>query len=483
MNQLYQLELKSKIDDLYRMFKLIRLLILLGIISSGIYLAMNPELLSRIEKTPPLLTETELPSHIGPKIDPFKIVAVDEGAGIKEFSINLVQGEISQQLESVMYLEPVPSHLSQTKFENLNTQFHEGTAQIKVFVKDGSLWENTFEQSFEVEFDFTKPRLSVLSQQHIATQGGAEFVLLEAKDTKLQTVGVSVGPYEFEGIHASELDPDFNSTNIYAVLFALPLEIDNPKPIAFARDLVGNTTTSPLNFKIKPYRLKQTTPNVSKEFVELKVRPLYDEFVETMKQEEKVLLDDSNLIKVFKTVNENYRNELQKQLSILTYKRNKLATGTFAKPMASATTSNFGESRSYTVDGASAGRSRHDGLDLASIQRDSVVASNDGIVLLAKHFGIYGETVVLDHGMGLTTLYGHLSSITVSEGDVVVKSQEIGRSGATGLAGGDHLHFEFRIGTAPVTPKEWWDPHWIEDNINGKLSSVKESLSLGQVKP
>src|SRR5690606_32614942 len=144
--------------------------------------------------------------------------------------------------------------------ENLNTQFREGTAQIKVLVKDGSLWENILEQSFEVEFDFTKPRLSVLSQQHIATQGGAEFVLLESKDTNLQTVGVSVGPYEFKGIHASELDSDFNSTNIYAVLFALPLEIDNPEPIAFARDLVGNTTTSPLNFKIKPYRLKQTPP-------------------------------------------------------------------------------------------------------------------------------------------------------------------------------------------------------------------------------
>ena len=141
---------------------------------------------------------------------------------------------------------------------------------------------------------------------------------------------------------------------------------------------------------------------------------------------------------------------------------------------AASTTSNFGESRTYFLDGIEAGGSTHDGLDLASVKRDKVLASNSGTVVLAEHFGIYGNAVVIDHGMALTSLYGHLSELEVSIGQDVAKGEIIGRSGETGLAGGDHLHFEYRIANVPVNPREWLDAKWVRDHVFGKIKAVNK---------
>ncbi|HYV32526.1 MAG TPA: M23 family metallopeptidase, partial [Candidatus Binatia bacterium] len=100
-------------------------------------------------------------------------------------------------------------------------------------------------------------------------------------------------------------------------------------------------------------------------------------------------------------------------------------------------------------------------------------AANDGAVVLADFFGIFGNAVLLDHGCGLQTLYGHLSSIEVKAGETVRRGQEIGKSGQTGLAGGDHLHFTVLLDGIPINPAEWWDPHWIHDRIEEKLAPYK----------
>ena len=102
-----------------------------------------------------------------------------------------------------------------------------------------------------------------------------------------------------------------------------------------------------------------------------------------------------------------------------------------------------------------------------------VRAANDGAVVLADFFGIFGNAVLLDHGCGLQTLYGHLSSIEVKAGESVRRGQEIGKSGQTGLAGGDHLHFTVLLDGIPINPTEWWDPHWIHDRIEAKLVPYK----------
>jgi murein DD-endopeptidase MepM/ murein hydrolase activator NlpD len=114
----------------------------------------------------------------------------------------------------------------------------------------------------------------------------------------------------------------------------------------------------------------------------------------------------------------------------------------------------------------------HLGFDLASTAAAPIVAANAGHVLHAGWLGIYGNAVIVDHGLGIASLYAHLSSVEVAIGTPVVKGQPLGRSGATGLAGGDHLHFTVLVGGNPVNPVEWWDPGWIRDRVDRKLSTV-----------
>src|SRR6266446_4266366 len=132
--------------------------------------------------------------------------------------------------------------------------------------------------------------------------------------------------------------------------------------------------------------------------------------------------------------------------------------------------------RTYLYGGREVDRQVHLGYDLASFRQSPVPAANKGVVAFTGPLTIYGNAVVVDHGLGLQTLYGHLSSFTVKEGDAVTQGQELGRTGATGLAVGDHLHYEVLIGGVSVTPVEWWDGRWIRDHIGRPLREANIPL-------
>jgi murein DD-endopeptidase MepM/ murein hydrolase activator NlpD len=133
----------------------------------------------------------------------------------------------------------------------------------------------------------------------------------------------------------------------------------------------------------------------------------------------------------------------------------------------------FADRRTYVYKGQVIDHQDHLGFDLAVVQHTPVVAANDGIVSYAAYLGIFGNTIVIDHGCGLQSLYGHLSSFGVKVGDQVKRGQVIAHSGQTGLAGGDHLHFTMLLDGIPVNPVEWWDPHWIHDRIQAKLQAYQ----------
>jgi murein DD-endopeptidase MepM/ murein hydrolase activator NlpD len=130
----------------------------------------------------------------------------------------------------------------------------------------------------------------------------------------------------------------------------------------------------------------------------------------------------------------------------------------------------FGDKRTYLYGGKAIGDSVHMGVDLASTQQAPIEAANNGVVVFTGNLGIYGNTIIIDHGLGLSSLYGHLSGITAKKGQQVKKGDVIGHSGMSGLAGGDHLHFSILVGSQFVDPKEWWDPHWIADNVQKKMA-------------
>jgi murein DD-endopeptidase MepM/ murein hydrolase activator NlpD len=141
----------------------------------------------------------------------------------------------------------------------------------------------------------------------------------------------------------------------------------------------------------------------------------------------------------------------------------------FAQLSNSKVEANFADQRTYTYKGEPIDTAYHLGYDLSVTKHTPVEAANSGTVAFTGDLGIYGNTVILDHGLGLFTLYGHLSSIDVKAGDSVVKRQVIGKTGETGLAAGDHLHFGIYLDGVAVLPVEWWDQKWIDDNIKPKL--------------
>ncbi len=125
--------------------------------------------------------------------------------------------------------------------------------------------------------------------------------------------------------------------------------------------------------------------------------------------------------------------------------------------------------RNYVYHGKKIDRQVHLGFDLSDVQNGPVKAANDGRVVWANNLGIYGSCIVLDHGYGLQSIYGHLRELDVKEGDIVQKGQKMGIAGETGLAGGVHVHFSMQIDGVQINPREWWDEHWIRDRILSKL--------------
>ena len=135
----------------------------------------------------------------------------------------------------------------------------------------------------------------------------------------------------------------------------------------------------------------------------------------------------------------------------------------------------FADNRTYLYQGKEIDRQVHLGFDLAVTQRIPVLAANAGVVIYAADLGIYGNCVIVDHGLGVQSLYAHLSSIDIKTGDRVEKGRVLGHSGMTGLAGGDHLHFTMLVNGHPVNPVEWWDPKWMQDRVLRKITEAGTS--------
>ncbi|WP_414574600.1 murein hydrolase activator EnvC family protein [Anabaena sp. CCY 9402-a] len=126
-------------------------------------------------------------------------------------------------------------------------------------------------------------------------------------------------------------------------------------------------------------------------------------------------------------------------------------TGLFALPSNARTSSSFG----WRVHPILGYRRFHAGLDFAASYGSTIRAADSGMVIFAGWYGGYGKTVIIDHGRGITTLYGHSSELYVTEGQTVQRGQAIASVGSTGLSTGPHLHFEVRRNGTPVNPADY----------------------------
>jgi murein DD-endopeptidase MepM/ murein hydrolase activator NlpD len=323
----------------------------------------------------------------------------------------------------------------------------------------------TSSASREVQVRLEPPRVAVLSLHHYVNLGGAEFVVLRATPADVDA-GVRVGDAEYPAYPGSAVGLSDPTTRV--AFFALRHDQDlNTTVSAYARDAAGNQASTPVEHRPFPRAFVRSRIPIDQRFLDRVVPAIAAETPE-------LKVDTSSpegLLQGFLTINGDLRQkngETIRGLAAQT-KPEMLWREAFAQLGNSQVESRFADQRTYFVGNKEIDRQVHLGFDLASVQHAPVHASNTGVVVFANFLGIYGNCVILDHGLGVQSLYAHLSSLGVKTGDRVDKGAELGRTGVTGLAGGDHLHFTMLLQGTPVNPVEWWDSHWMDDRVLRKI--------------
>jgi len=330
-------------------------------------------------------------------------------------------------------------------------------AFLRVSVRDWSwndgLLGNETQWDIPLTIDRVPPHVSIATGLTYIKRGGAAAVLYRLSEETVRD-GVLVGETLF---------PSYPVGDWRAVVYAVPVHAPpNPDVRVLAEDRAGNVTRARWPVVVKERGLPAANVTLPASFLELTVPDLAA--VEG--------IDAPDPSAAFKIINTDLRAQNEERIREIVSDSapEKLWDGAFEQLENSQVTSRFAEERTYFVSGKPNSQATHYGYDLASTRAAPITAAASGRVLYAGPLGIYGNCVLVDHGLGVTTLYGHLSRVDVSAGDPVEQGQTLGLSGATGLAGGDHLHFAVLVGHTYVDPLEWWDAKWVRENVEARLT-------------
>ncbi|MHB8091499.1 MAG: M23 family metallopeptidase [Syntrophales bacterium] len=389
------------------------------------------------------------------------VVFSDKGQGLRHTEISITQDNIPHVLSTIDY----PDKNTATKkvaltIDTAALKLHDGPAVIKASAIDRSVWKNSTEIATPTQIDLLPPQIYLQTAQNHINIGGAGVVSYNLSEPVSRT-GVQAG-----GIFYPAYKTTLAGKEAYVAYFALP---DEAPPgggawqiAALAVDNAGNETLNTIPTLIKKKKFHSDKIILSDDFLNRKM----PEFQASLPE-----LRGKTPLETFTIINTATRAANLKTIQAAGEKTEgrPLWNGPFLRMKDAAPRAFFGDRRTYFYNGRQISESVHNGVDLASLAHASIQAANDGIVRFAGAIGIYGNSVIIDHGMGLSTLYSHMSSILVKPEQTVKKGEAIGVSGMTGLAGGDHLHFGVAINGQFIDPVEWWDPHWIADNITKKL--------------
>lgn len=386
----------------------------------------------------------------------------DGRSGIRSYSVALVQqGQRVVVSEEELPAKGTREHAVTLQIVPRDLRLKDGDAVFSVMATDYSPLKNTAALEVQITVDSVPPRIALLTSAHNINPGGACLVAYRLSKP-VQASGVKCGEAFFPGF------PVQGSGRPYHVAyFAVPRDVTKATPMTVtATDRAGNQAAAGIPFYIRKTRpFRSDTVNVGDSFLQQ---------MAVVFQEQDPALANMAPAEVFQRVNSDMRAANDARIRSICGKTGgtRSWSGIFLRMKNAAPKALFGDERTYVHQGVPLGNSVHLGIDLASTAQAPVEAANAGTVLFADFLGIYGNCVIIDHGQGISSLYAHLSSMGVGEGDAVAREQVIGSSGATGFAGGDHLHFSILVGGVFVDPKEWWDPNWIEDNVESKLRAA-----------
>lgn len=448
----------------HRAVILIPLIVLIGLLGAGYYLA------PRFEREAPQIRLMPDSDVLG--LAPLELVVTDQGSGLKSVSATLTSGGSEITLASEQYSQPVPEKTIAVALSSKLAGIKEGPAVLKVSARDGSLWnffrgnETVFEKNITI--DTTPPTLELIADDRYINFGGVGAIVYKPSADTV-TSGVRIGGYFFPGYQGQiKGRPDH-----FIALFAHPYNVPvDAKAMLVATDKAGNTREMPLVYELKNVKYKKSTIALSDSFLQ-KITPLLSD----------VASRQGTPKEIFVRINKGLRKVNEERIAAITSKSTPsiIWKGAFSQLSNSKVEANFADERTYTYNGDPVDIAYHLGYDLSVTKHYPVEAANNGTVAFAGDLGIYGNAVILDHGLGLFTLYGHMSSIDVKVGDSVTQRQPLGKTGETGLAGGDHLHFGVYLNGVAVLPVEWWDAKWINDNITPKLEGQSgEAIAQSQ---
>jgi len=338
----------------------------------------------------------------------------------------------------------------------------QGRVDLQVLVRDYSRRSggdgNLSLVEHNMVVDTVPPAIRAVSRLHYINVGGTGLVVYQTSSDTRES-GIYVNDMFFQGFRAKE----GSGQGFHVCYFAVACNKTGPRDVyLWAKDRAGNESRAGFYYHVRRKHFRKEKINITERFLK-RILPYFSFYP---------LDAQSTDIEKFLKINRDLRQENNETLSELRTKTSpeKLWEGPFLRMHNAATMARFGDRRDYYYEGEKIDEQIHMGVDLASLAHSEVQAANKGRVVFTDRLGIYGQTVVLDHGQGVASVYSHLSKIDVEPGQELKKGDRLGLTGQTGLAGGDHLHFGIMVGGVPVEPIEWWDPHWIEDNITRKLA-------------
>jgi murein DD-endopeptidase MepM/ murein hydrolase activator NlpD len=411
-----------------------------------------------LERESPSIKSNQDMSMIG-KQKRLDITFADKKSGLAQIYAEIIQDNKGQ----ILINENISSRGSNQKtisltIDTVALKLHDGSALIKFMASDHSLFKNQTILSQPVTISTVPPQIYLLNSINNFNQGGAGFIVYRTSKPAALS-GVYVNDYFTPGYTVMI---DNKPTSV--AYFAIPIDTTKAKTAikVFVRDVAGNEATVGIPYVLKEKKFRADKMNLSETFLQQKM-PEFQAMIPT--------LQGKSLLEAFTYVNGQMRDDNFRTLQTICQKSSpdRLWEGTFLRMQKAQPMALFGDRRTYMVGNKAIANSLHVGVDLASTTHAPIEATNNGIVVFAGPLGIYGNAVMIDHGQGLFSLYGHMSALNTAVGKTVKKGETIGISGISGLAGGDHLHFSILVGGQFVNPQEWWDPHWINDNVSKKM--------------
>jgi len=399
-----------------------------------------------------------------------KYNVTDKGSGIHTITVTATQTGIEKTIHSFSFprtsyngtVGPLTDSQS-IAFDPIKMGFKDGSMTVSITVSDFSFrgWfqGNKVTVTKEVTIDTIAPKIHLLHGEKYLFPGGTGIAIYKVKD-KDATHGVEINGHFNAGFLL-----DASRDDTFISYFALPYDAEDIENLKItAVDKAGNSAVFPFSTTLKKAKQKTDTINVGDGFLNKKI-PEFQQYYPEMQGE---------YIDKYLYANSNVRKQNNEKIYELCREPNteRLWSEHFTR-MAGSSRAGFADHRTYKYKGKAVDYQVHLGMDIASTRRADVKSANKGVVKFADYLGIYGNMVLVDHGQGIFSLYSHLSQINVTPGDSVDQKTVLGLTGTTGMAGGDHLHFSMLVHGIFVTPKEWWDQHWVEVTIEEPITDSK----------